>query len=389
MLRVYRFALVVLTSLIVFGSSRIMPVAETLEKSAKVFAQDEIKSKIRDSHDDYYDIHSIEVTYIDSQMMKDCMEIRMNARLLATLKAKSVEELPFIKGYLNAGSFEGLMSSHAINQDSIYERLSIQKERALTEYQKEFIVKSIVEMFSNLNTYICEETEINFGAIVKIPFNLGQLRFKDAVFLGENIDSVCPFESLMPRSYEEMYDAGSQTMSELLSKANELKERLHEKAVSYTYNADDAGFYSGIYVVNATSCDAHASGCTIKQDTSAWNLSRYPNYTNHKDCANFVSQALAYGGLPTDSTWQYPVGGSGTLAWINTNSLLDYMLEKGYFTETNFNNSSRGTVLFTSSGHVTMIATYNTINHAYNAHTNDVYRKAFSDNSNYKYYNVG
>lgn len=44
------------------------------------------------------------------------------------------------------------------------------------------------------------------------------------------------------------------------------------------------------------------------QNNANWNNSQYPNYQNFycNDCADYVSQCLHAGGIPTTSSWSYP-----------------------------------------------------------------------------------
>lgn len=59
---------------------------------------------------------------------------------------------------------------------------------------------------------------------------------------------------------------------------------------------------------------------------NCWAWTRNPRYYNYRnaDCANFVSQALSYGGMPRTSTWR-----PYTLAWVNANAHRRYFSQRG------------------------------------------------------------
>ena len=102
----------------------------------------------------------------------------------------------------------------------------------------------------------------------------------------------------------------------------------------------------------------------------------------HQDCANYVSQALYAGGVPTDSEW-YPY----SLAWRYVPSLWAYMYQdKGYWVTSNYASCNAGGIIVNVSEagnryHVNMCVLNDTVNRAYAAHTND--RRYTYYNENY------
>lgn len=90
-----------------------------------------------------------------------------------------------------------------------------------------------------------------------------------------------------------------------------------------------------------------------------WALSFNPAYPNYikdgGDCANFVSQCIFHGGLPTDSVWDWD---KSAWKWTYGNGiygLYDYLGDKGYpiVYGATYSQYSPGDVIFTSSrGHV-------------------------------------
>ncbi|UTC64343.1 amidase domain-containing protein [Treponema sp. OMZ 788] len=109
----------------------------------------------------------------------------------------------------------------------------------------------------------------------------------------------------------------------------------------------------------------------MSSDISVWNP-EYKTYDN--DCANFVSQCIHAGGIPTTASW-YPE----SLIWIRTGSprytskgITDYMQQKNIFYETNHSAASEGGfICLTKESHVVLITSNDSITILFNGHTND------------------
>lgn len=111
------------------------------------------------------------------------------------------------------------------------------------------------------------------------------------------------------------------------------------------------------------------TGSTTTQDSSYYNLSQYPTYYICNDCANYVSQALRCGGIPTDSTWYYK-----SLDWVNVFEMEQHFKnEKKYWEPTNTTGCVAGypIVIASGDGHVVMVSYNNGSEIRYSAHTND------------------
>lgn len=135
------------------------------------------------------------------------------------------------------------------------------------------------------------------------------------------------------------------------------------------YNRNAAANYINTYTSNPTKkCRLFSS---IVSDETKWNSS-YTKYTC-TDCANYVSQGLRAGGIPTDGTWY-----KDSNAWIRTSELDNWLIAKGYGVgfcpnppgSDPGNLVSKGDIAFTASyGHVVMISSVGPTR--FSAHTND------------------
>lgn len=102
--------------------------------------------------------------------------------------------------------------------------------------------------------------------------------------------------------------------------------------ITYTDPADDADADSEDDLAGASSSGNAAVHLDVTQMVAyadKWALSFNPDYTSWAgkggDCANFSSQCLYAGGIPSDSTW-YKDSGS----WIDNAALRNYLTSQGY-----------------------------------------------------------
>lgn len=168
---------------------------------------------------------------------------------------------------------------------------------------------------------------------------------------------------------EEIVEQGKKAMENVLNDA-----RTTPSATNALYNRTNAVSYINKYTSATTKA---CSGGSAYQDPSKYN-SAYSYYACN-DCANFVSQALKAGGIPTTSTWK-----GGTSAWINVDSLKSYMVgTKAYWKSISCSAAKNGDVILlgTSSDYYhTMMTVGNNGSSTltYSAHTNDRLKSTIS-----------
>ena len=135
------------------------------------------------------------------------------------------------------------------------------------------------------------------------------------------------------------------------------------------YRGGDAAVYANQYTSNATTrvwCSANDSAL---QDTYYWNHS-YQGF-NCNDCANYASQSMNHGSLPTDGTWM-----PYTRTWTYVPYLRTYMEEtKGYWASESYSQAAPGDALTLGSKlneyHVEMVVYNDGTVLKTSAHTDD------------------
>lgn len=148
---------------------------------------------------------------------------------------------------------------------------------------------------------------------------------------------------------------------------------------SFKYYRVNARDYANQYTSNpsAVYCNTHKD--YIRQDTKKYNRS-YENYCCN-DCANYVSQAMKAGRVPTDFSW---TPGSGT--WRNCTHLRAYFYQSpGYWNLATYSNCNAGGVILLSKStgpyHAMMNVHNDGVSTKYSGHTNDRKQYVYTNES--------
>jgi hypothetical protein len=164
----------------------------------------------------------------------------------------------------------------------------------------------------------------------------------------------------------QLYVTPTATMiEEILSKftmVSETKQQVQQPKITRQYSGSTASAYIRTYVKSTTNNECGTLLNPIWQNKTNWN-GAYNQY-NCNDCANYVSQALAYGGMATDATWK-----PYTMAWVNVSNLTTYIIGNslGYYTTSPL--LGLGDLGVIPSSHVVMVSALNPLR--YSAHTSD------------------
>lgn len=246
-------------------------------------------------------------------------------------------------------------------------RLAFMKDNAkrLSEKQLKAANQDIEMWRHDLNEYITTD-QFAFNR-VKITATLdskgmplpGTVKFYSEGILPGDFALMDLNEFPSPQQVEkEAYDA----LSRVVKEANTSKS----VSTSAVYNRLAARDYANSWTSNTS------ARCTsnLLQNTYYYN----PAYQTQgcADCANYASQSMYAGGIPTSSSWQ-----PYTTSWIRADSFITYMVLNGYMTPTtNINECVAGYPfgLFNSSGvctHVMIMVSNDGVVRKFSAHTND------------------
>jgi len=332
-------------------------------------AIDVVENFITEAYSEYYTVSDFN-SQIDSKSVQDDMlEVVVKSNFNKILKARSTDELPYIQGM----------------QTSVNELIRLRSNESTIG---KYILNNQVSM---LNEYIDKKQEEN--AIFKVSYRLDDVSLENPNLEVFGVDEFISAQYFIPETSEKLYTKGKNelkenidtTIAELQTANPDLntEDILNlniPKAMAIKYDRIAARNYANKYT----------SECGNSYNTKYWN----PNYVWHTesggvDCANYVSQAIHAGGIPTNNTWK-----PESTAWINTgrnnvNGLTHYMVNAGYFTKVTRNTcAAGGFISHTDFSHVIFVVANDTVTMQFSSHTADRLKASFAGNyyKNFDYY---
>jgi|GEM_PF-1013309 len=353
------------------GTATLAPnvISNTTINQLKTTAQNAIEQFFRESDKDLYSLVGFRFDDGEVTQSDGSVQYKTTVTVSERLKAQSVEEMPYIAGYLDelgASSYSTMAASD--KAELAKSTFGLNQDTALTEAQQNVVdtfvqsMDATVEMF---NEYIGETSDFTYHIKVSAP-----VAEPDSITLTglDEFDNDVNINEYELRSYDEIYRNG----------AEDAQAAVQSMMVSPTWVATKINNYNSYNRIAA-------------RDYAYKYWSSYnPAYTSYKgnggDCANFVSQCIHAGGIPTDATWK-----ADSVSWIRASAVPSYMMNKGYATKTSYTNATAGSFAYTSSGagHAVLVTINDGAKIAYTAHTTDRKDAAFSStdlNGNYSFY---
>jgi len=353
------------------GTATLAPnvISNTTINQLKATAQNAIEQFFRESDKDLYSLVGFRFDDGEVTQSDGSVQYKTTVTVSERLKAQSVEEMPYIAGYLDelgASSYATMAASD--KAELAKSAFGLDQDTALTEAQQNVVdtfvqsMDTTVEMFDE---YIGETSDFTYHIKVSAP-----VAEPDNITLTglDEFDNDVNINEYELRSYDEIYRNG----------AEDAQAAVQSMMISPTWVATKINNYNSYNRIAA-------------RDYAYKYWSSYnPAYTSYKgnggDCANFVSQCLHAGGIPTDATWK-----ADSVSWIRASAVPSYMMNKGYATKTSYTNATAGNFAYTSSGagHAVLVTINDGAKIAYTAHTTDRKDAAFSStdlNGNYSFY---
>ena len=353
------------------GTATLAPnvISNTTINQLKATAQNAIEQFFRESDKDLYSLVGFRFDDGEVTQSDGSVQYKTTVTVSERLKAQSVEEMPYIAGYLDelgASSYSTMAASD--KAELAKSTFGLNQDTALTEAQQNVVdtfVQSMDATVELFNEYIGETSDFTYHIKVSAP-----VAEPDSITLTglDEFDNDVNINEYELRSYDEIYRNG----------AEDAQAAVQSMMVSPTWVATKINNYNSYNRIAA-------------RDYAYKYWSSYnPAYTSYKgnggDCANFVSQCIHAGGIPTDATWK-----ADSVSWIRASAVPSYMMNKGYATKTSYTNATAGSFAYTSSGagHAVLVTINDGAKIAYTAHTTDRKDAAFSStdlNGNYSFY---
>lgn len=333
-----------------------------------------IEDFISDAYSEYYEVGNFTSKIASTNVMDNKAEIEIMVNFEKVLKASNVSELPFIQG----------MTASVRN---------LERARSTDTPISKYILN---EQIIAISEYIGEIQEEN--AIFKVSSNILNDTLSNPILEVYGVDDFIPAEYFIPQSSDELYAEGISDLEKNVISTKEAMavvypdldvNRISESQINMLQNTR-AIKYDRLAARNYA--NQYTSECGNSFNTDYWNK----NYAWHTenggvDCANYVSQAIFAGGIPTDTTWK-----PESLAWVNTGKnnsggLAPYMTGKGYFkTATRSTCAAGGFISHTDFSHVIFVVANDTVTMQFSSHTADRLKASFAGSyyANFNYYSI-
>lgn len=353
------------------------------EEVLKTAASEYVQNWVNANYTEHYILSDYEDHIYDLEVVGDKLEVHLLVEMNTTLKYDTVEELPYMQGVkelVGVNSVENLLLDTAITKNVALQKVD---DIYLTDIQKMNFVNKVKEQYEDAAACIGVATPLTVEFVLKADVVNGKLT---NINLFENNEGI-----LLPA---EPYGTTAELKKTCVTK---LKSYLmSEKSKTMDFETVRAGGYDRVaakdYANQYTSTASGYCYCGDLKgvDYTKWNEEDYPYKTIfcHDDCADFVSQSLRAGGIPTtagDAGWNRDAD-----AWKVSSKLCNYMLDKGYAKETTFDDCVAGHFVRMTSenNHIVLCTLNDTISHRYSAHTRDKLNANLNNVSGWVYYRV-
>ena len=248
----------------------------------------ETVAELEKGYAEYYDILDTETTPCGSHEENGEVENTYLLEMTVVLKADSVEEMDYYQGAANYRDSMTASLGRLRTEDG--------RRRMDTLSSKQ------TELYGELEEYIGKEQKLTF--YMKETYPADNESQKEVLF-ESGLDYV-KLEEVLPAAAQQLRQSGYAAAA--YADAEYLKQRESAATVqsraSYAYEVSEAVSYMRRYTSNPTVCEVcGSSDCASCAAPSKYNknYSHYATGGKHLDCANYVSQALCEGGIPTDN----------------------------------------------------------------------------------------
>lgn len=388
-----------------FSLANNLDAAETEKDTALAVAENYLTGWFADKLSEHYTLYNFNFTFSTAELQDHLFNSFGFLEVDHHLRYKSLDELPYVKGMMDAlsiNSMQAIVDGNFAELESTTSTTFQNSEETLSSAQTQFLAVELKEQFSAVQE---DMKDFNASYFFHIIANFDGTSLSNITVTLEAEDiGYLPAEECLPGTAAELYNDGANTAIKFVEKAAAYTEgNVADILATHTYADYDriaARDYALKYAANPSeSCNcgnlsynrsaSFPDGVTY----SKWNNAEYPYFSLfcHNDCADFVSQAMSAGELPEEGTWFRKKSVSTQSwgeAWTSVKNLKNYMTSNSLWTADDFSTCNAGNILLTSSTHVTMITLNNTVSHCFTGHTNDRRNVSFSDKSAYVYYAI-
>lgn len=331
------FSMICILSVGAFAASSQLPTTEQVIE----IGEQKILEYITEREAEYYNVKNIDLEIYDLEESSADLSFNVVATITHKLKADDPSELPYVQGILSGMGTEKPAANLTV----------------------------LSPMLREFESHINEDTRMNLYFSVSASIDSLNTVTEDDVqlFALDSMDNKVDVSQFDIPTANEMFEQGYAGAKAMLASVEATR------AAPEISNWDD---YDRIAARD------YAYNWWGPED-SDYN----PDYTNWNsgggDCANFVSQCIYAGGVPTSSDWK-----KDSSAWISTSKLASYMTTNGYATEESYTVTNAGNFA-TKPGHSVLVTINNGVDICYTAHNKNKKDTAFTKtelSSTYTFY---
>lgn len=294
---------------------------------------------ITDKYSDYYTIHDVAVNVLNTTVENGIVERYVEINFGRKLLADEASDLPYVAGSIDAMTqLNGNLATEGSAVDVYVADL-------INELEKEYIGKI---QSTSVYAYVSAPNVLNMGT----PYEEQcEVWVEDM-----NGDKVSP-DVLAPDSAELMYQKGQETVSRIASGVDAMNANVTINDDIKSYDRVDARDYARNW-----SC-----ALELTEDHETCHNPNYDFYDGERggDCANFVSQCLYEGGLPTDTTWY-----KNSATWVRGADICNYVEDNNlFFKSENEMKAFAGSIIrWSTDHHVGLVDQNDTVTMTFCAH---------------------
>lgn len=354
-------------------------------ETEKTAVSNALIEKIKANYAEYYTTPHISAEVVGVEQNGGNTVYTIAVSLARVLRAESAADLPYVQGML----------TEAAKLDAACKAVALSDLATLVNELEE--------------EYIGQEQEENGLYQVSVPITTARTkteRVQSASYSVVYMDDVLfPVESLRPAGQNELREQGkaqARTYTASAVAERQSREAAAASVMSVSATTSTAQDYDRIDArdyIRQYCCNSGLHHICPNRNTAYQYVTDAQG--NLADCANYVSQAINYGGIARDSVW-LPY----TTAWVNVGApynpdrpgnavqgVTTYMLNQNFFFQTiDKYKAFAGSIVYWYGQHVGMVDQNDTVTMTYCAHTTCKKQAPFQSSwvyGFYGYYNSG
>jgi hypothetical protein len=177
--------------------------AENVDEAFQTAVKNDVENFVRNAYNSFYTINSIQLTTSEYSVKNNVLSTQVHVSLNKTLKAKTAEEIPYVKGMINK-----------------LNKLKAANDSAVTAAEKIINAK-----INDLSEYIGTATDQNDFFRITVKVINGELDLKNAKLEFANVNDWIPATAFIPDTEATMMQNGENDLTAALPARNNISAK--------------------------------------------------------------------------------------------------------------------------------------------------------------------